>query len=129
MNWQDRFIPGFLLLQAAMAAATLLWQGTVMGLSTWTWVIVVPFVLAAVVAGIAALRQLRWTRKLIVAIYAFQILSYVSPTFMFDLWLGLHFKLSVGWLDGGKIGVNLLALAMTGWAGSRWFPFAPAPAT
>lgn len=126
MRWQDKFIPLFLLAQAAMSVVTLILQSVVGGGFSRGWAIAVPLILVAVVAGIGALKGLRWARMTIVVVYAVQILSYVSPAFSFDLWLGFHFKLSLSWIGTGTLGVNLLALAMTAWAGSRWFPHAPA---
>ncbi|ALN80974.1 hypothetical protein [Lysobacter antibioticus] len=120
MAKQDKFIAGFLVFQAAAGAATLVWQAIASGVLLVSVLIVVPVtIIAAFVAGIASFKGLAWARKLAIAVFAAQVLSFQTPWFFYSVWLGFQLSISVGWFDSGKIGINLVALAMLAWTMTR----------
>lgn len=117
MNWQDRVIAGFLVFQAVLSAATLVWLA---GQLPWsTLASIGPLSLLALVAGIASFKRRRWARIAGVAVFLAQIVSVSTPSFFFALWLGVQFNVRLGWFDAGEIGVNLLALGFCVWAAVR----------
>lgn len=120
MAKQDKFIAGFLVFQATAGAATLIWQAIASGALPVSVLIVFPVtIIAALVAGIASFKGMAWARKLAVAVFAAQVLSFQTPWFFYSVWLGFQLSISVGWSDSGKIGVNLVALVMLAWAMTR----------
>ena len=77
MNWQDRVIAGFLVFQAVLSAATLVWLA---GQLPWsTLASIGPLSLLALVAGIASFKRRRWARIAGVAVFLAQIVSVSTP--------------------------------------------------
>ena len=119
MNGQDKWIAGILVFQALTAGAALIWQAAASPLPMGTLLVMGPLSLLALIAGIGSFKGKRWARICGLLVFFVQIVSVATPSFFFAFWLGVHFDISFGWFGWGKIGVNLIALAMAGWAGSR----------
>jgi len=128
---QDKFIAGFLIFQAIAGAATVTWLTAMTGASVGVLVVLVPAILAALVAGVGSFRDLSWARKLGIVVFAIQVPAFQTPWFFYAVWLGVHLNITLGWTGAGQVGINLLALGMLVWAVARWRApnnsFKPAP--
>lgn len=120
MTKQDKFIAVFLIFQGLAGIATTLWLAALGGLSTGVLLVLAPAIVAALIAGVGSFRNLSWARALGIAVFAAQVPSFQTPWFFYSVWLGVHLNITLGWIDAGKVGVNLLALAMLIWALLRW---------
>ncbi|MBE1159533.1 hypothetical protein [Dyella acidiphila] len=66
-------------------------------------------------AGIGYLKQADWARSLAQLFYFVQIPQLAIGFVAWSFTLGLQMVFSVGWIDFGQIGVNVVALAMLIW--------------
>ena len=116
---QDKFIAGILIAHGLLGA---IWTYSIASrLESPASFFLSNLALAAVgvTAGISSLRRRRWGAILGMVFFAVQLLHIVTPTLRWSFTLGLDLTVSFGWIETGDLGVNLFALAMLVWSGSR----------
>lgn len=119
MSRQDKVIAWILILEGAMALATLAYAWYVSP-SIGTLLLLGPLSLMSIGAGIGILRRRRWAYILGMIVLLVQVPAVQTPWFYYFLWLGLQFKIYVGTIGAWQVGINLLALAILVWLGYRY---------
>lgn len=120
MAKQDKIIAWFLVFQAVAGAAVFAWLATHKSVSIAAWATFVPLIVAAFVAGAGSLQEFRWAALLGLVVFAVQTPIIVTTSFMFYVWLGVHFDLAAVWQGHAKLGVNMVGLGMLIWAAFRY---------
>lgn len=121
MSVQDKIIGGILLAHGALGALWAVWIAWAMGPPALF--LITNLILAAigVAAGLGWFKRTRWAPYLGLAFYFVQLPQVLAPTFQWSFTLGFNLNFSLGWMNGGQLGLNMFALAMLLWSSARAF--------
>jgi hypothetical protein len=119
MTKQDKIIAGITLAQGLLGVAWTLAIASRLGFPVLFLVCNLVLAAAGIISGIGCFKGLRWAAVVGLIFFGVQVLQVVTPTFQFSFSLGFKFIVSMGWIDSGKVGVNLIAAWMTLWIGGR----------
>lgn len=116
MKKQERLISYILIVQAVIGlASTTLMAVSSPAAATAALMFLAVLPIAALIAGIGALRGHRWAALLGIIVFAVQVPVIQTESFSYSMWLGFHAYFGGTW-NGVGFGVNVIGLILAVWA-------------